>query len=268
MTVSNYNIEANNGYIVKFPRNNDGNYSLHTNYANPYAQSADQLFPLGSMLEDCDRRWVYCKAGAGIGIGIPVQSAEAVHDEQDDDIVTGAVAAIGATAIELTSTDNLDGSPNDEANDFAEGYVIVNDEAGEGQLRKIISNDAFDDAESDCTFNLYDALLVALSTSSQCGLIRSPYYRVLATKAVVTGKVIGVPLLGITSAYYFWCQCAGLAPLDMNAAVSLGTKVVVGTTAASADPASCDTTEITIGEMVTPGITGGEYAIVFLRLGF
>ena len=257
---TNYNfpIESNNGYILHFPRNNDGIYSLSSALADPFAQSSSQKFPLGTMLIDADRKWMYCKAGATCGISIPVQSAAAAHAQQDDDIVTGQIAAIGATSVELVETDDLDTSPNDEANDFKEGYLIVNDEAGEGQLRKIISNDAFGPDEEDCTFNLYDELLVALSTGSECGLIRSPYYRVLPTKAVLTGKVIGVPLLDITDDYYFWCQCAGPAPIDMNAAVALGTKVVLGTTAASADPASCDTTEITIGEMMTPGVEIGR----------
>ena len=269
MTNYNFPIESNNGYIIHFPRNNDGDYSLNTNLANPYAESSTKLFPLGTMLIDSDRKWVYCYAsGAGIGISNLVQSAAAADGEQNADIVVGEAAAIAATAVELVETDALDASPNNSANDFAEGYLIVNDEAGEGQLRKIISNDDFGADEADCTFNLYDALTIALTTSSECGLIRSPYYRVLETKAVTSGKVIGVPLIAVTASYYFWCQCAGPAPVNCNASIALGTMAVAGTTAAKADPMASDDTEIIIGEMLTPGAAATEKAIIFLRLGF
>ena len=268
---SNYNfpIMANNGYVIHFPRNNDGNYSLNSNLANPYEESSTPLFPIGTMLIDADRKWVYCyDSGAGCGISAIVQSAARVHAEQDDDIVVGEAAAIGAYAAELVETDNLDGSPNNSANDFAEGYMIVNDAAGEGQLYKIVENDDLGADEADCTFTFYDPLTIALTTSSECGLIRSPYYRVLESKAVVTGKVIGVPLIEVTASYYFWCQCAGPAPVDCNTAIALGTMAVAGTTAAQADPMASDDTEIIIGEMITPGVASGEKAIIFLRLGF
>jgi|GEM_PF-1337656 len=268
MTNYNFPVESNNGYIIHFPRNNDGDYSLNNNLADPFAESATQLFPLGTILIDGDRKWVYCKNGSvALNIAAPVQSAAAVHAEQDDDIVVGAAAAIAATAVELTSTANLDGAPNNVANDFKEGYMVVNDEAGEGQLRKIISNDALV-TTGDSTFNLYDALTIALTTSSEAGIVRSPYYKVIATAAVVTGKVIGVPLIAVTASYYFWCQCAGPAPVVMHAACALGTLVVVGTTAAKADPMAAVTTEVIIGEMMTPGVADTETAIVFLRLGF
>jgi hypothetical protein len=49
----------------------------------------------------------------------------------------------------------------------------------------------------------------------------------------------------------------------MHAAVALGTYVVVGTTAAKFDPAAAVTTELIVGEMMTPGVAG-EKAIIYL----
>lgn len=256
---------SSEGFVLT-PTCSQWDHAAGDTHPNPWATSSVQLFPLGSKLQRGEEIWRYCKAGAtGLGIAAPVQQAKAVHAEQDDDIVCGAAAAIGAYTVEVTSTANLDGSPNDEANDFAEGFLIVNDEAGEGQCLRIKSNEALS-GTANSTFTLYDPLTVALTTSSQLGLVRNPYYKVIATEAVVSGIVVGVPQLAVTATYWFWCKTGGPAAVDMNAACALGTYCVVGTTAAQADPAAAVTTELILGNMMTPGVTDGEKAIVFLTL--
>jgi hypothetical protein len=210
--------------------------------------------------------WRYCKAGAtGLDIAAPVQQAKAAHAEQDDDITVAAAAAIGATSVVITSTANLDTSPNDEADNFKDGFLIVNDEAGEGQCYRIKANDAFSGTNNE-TITLYEGLTVALTTSSEVGLIKNPYNGVIATEAVVSGMVIGVPQMAVTASYYFWCKTGGPAAVVCQAAIALGTYAVVGTTAAKADPSAAVTTELPIGYMMTPGVADTESAIVFLTL--
>lgn len=231
-----------------------------------WAESATQKYELGAKAVRGCEVWRYCKAGGtGLNIAAPVQQAKAAHAEQDDDIVCGAAAAIGATAVEVTSTANLDTAPNDSANDFAGGFLIVNDEAGEGQCLRIKSNEALS-GTADSTFNLYDALTVALTTSSQLGLVRNPYYKVIATEAVVSGMVIGVPQIAVTANYWFWCKTGGPAAVVVQAGISLGDEVVVGTTAAKANARTASDTEITIGQAMTPGVADTESCIVFLTL--
>ena len=225
-----------------------------------------QEYPIGSLLWRGFERWVYIKAGEGLTIGGPVQSAPAVHADQQEDIAVAAAAAIGDTEIWLTSTSDLDGSPNETDNNFAGGFVHVNDEAGEGQIIMIKANAAFGTTE-DSLFKLYDKLTIALTTASECGLIKNPAYDVLKSKAVLTGKLMGVASVAFADNYFGWLKYRGPCSVDMHAAVALGTKVVVGTTAVKADPASCDTTEINLGEAMTPGITDGEKAIVWLNIG-
>ena len=254
------------GYVIVLPNVKDMASLMQTNPPDPYAESSSQLFPLGTKIVQGERSWVYCKnAASGLNIAAPIQAAARVHAEMDDDIEVGAAAAIGATAVELTSTANLAAAPLSTANGIAEGYLIVNDAAGEGQCYKIKSHDAFSGV-ADSTINLYDALTIALTTSSKCGLVQNPYANVIVTAAVVTGKVIGVPLIAVTASYYFWAQCWGPAPVVAQAAIALGTEVVVGTSAGKADPAAAATTEVFIGEAMTPGIADTESFICFLRL--
>jgi len=258
-------VQTINGYTVILPELVKAEDMLNTMPPNPYAEDQYKKFPLGTLAMKGSRWYRYCKNGSsGLNIAAPIQSAAAAHDEQDDDIVVGAAAAIGATEVVLTSTANLDTAPNDVKDDFAGGFLIVNDEAGEGQLYEILSNDLLTGTD-DSTFKLVDALTIALTTSSQVGIIRNPYYRVIATTAVVTGKVIGVPIIAVTASYYFWCQTKGPAAVVPQAAIALGTMAVVGTTAAKADPAAAATTEIPIGEPLTPGIADTESMIVWLQ---
>jgi len=253
------------GYTVLYPNVRDEDSILmEATTPNPYAESATQLFPLGTKMIQGERVWRYCKnAATALNIAAPLQSAATVHAEMDDDIVVGATAAIGDYIVSLTSTTNLAAAPLSTTDGIAEGYLIVNDAAGEGQMYKIKSHALFS-GTAKSLFTLYDPLTIALTTSSQVGLIQNPYANVVASKAVMTGMFVGVPLIAVTLSYYFWSQTGGPAPVLANAAVALGTSVVVGTTAATADPGAAATTEVIIGYPLTPGITPTEYFMVFL----
>ncbi len=257
-------IVNDSGYILMRPNVGKEADIIQAYPPNPYAESATPLFTIGTKLFQGARGWWYLKnAAVALNIAAPLQSAAAIHAEADDDIVVGAASAIGALTATLTSTANLAAAPLSTANGFAEGYLVVNDEAGEGQMYKIKSHEAAS-GTSNFIVTLSDPLTVALTTSSQVGLIQSPCANVLASKAVMTGIFAGIPLLAVTASYYFWAQMAGPAPIVAHAAIAKGTKVVLGTTAAKADPGADVTTEITIGYPLTPGIADTETMMVFL----
>lgn len=255
------------GYILELPDVPDidslkiGDLSVY----GPYVESSIARFATGAILRKGRDAWHYCKAGAtGLSIAAPIQSAARVHAEQDDDIVVGAAAAIGAYTVELTSTANLDNDPNDDTNDFAGGYLIVNDEAGEGQMYRIKSNEGFSGTD-DATFTLYDALTIALTTSSQVGLVRAPGHKVVVAGAPLTGAFMGIPLIAVTATYYFWSKIKGYAPMVAQEAIALGDMVVVGGTSGKANVYdAATTTEVVVGVAVTPGVADTESFIVDL----
>lgn len=254
-----------NGYVLMYPNINEPGNLLQSLPPNPYAESSTQLFPLGTRLIQGEREWVYSKCGASdlATLGTPLQTAAAIHAEADDDIVVGAASAIGDYTVTLTSTANLAAAPLSSKDGYREGYLIVNDAAGEGQMYKIKGHEAAS-GTSNFVVTLYDPLTVALTTSSQVGLAQNPYSNVIASAAVVTGIFTGVNLIAVTASYYFWAQVHGPAPVNAHAAVPLGTAVVIGTTAAKADPAADTTTEIIIGYPLTPGVADTEKFMVFL----
>lgn len=252
------------GYVLLYPNVASEDDLIQDYPPNPYSESSTQQFPLGTKLIQGERGWWYCKnAAVQLGISVPLQSAAAIHAEANDDIVVATASAIGAYTVSLTSTANLATSPLSTKDGFKEGYLVVNDAAGEGQISKIKSQDAFASTNTEVV-TLYDPLTIALTTSSQVGLIQHPCANVVASKAVMTGVFAGIPLVVVTASYYFWAQMAGPAPVEVNTSIAMGTTVVVGTTAASADPAAAATTEISIGYPLTPGIADGEKCIVML----
>jgi len=257
------------GYIIMTPEVATPENLLRSEPVNPYAESATKQFPLGTKLIAGERIWRYCKNGAGVlAIAAPIQSAIAVNAVTDDDMAIGVLADIGDTVVSITSQAAMNLYPLATNEDgLADGYLIVNDGAGQGQCYKIKSSEAFL-GTNQTLVTLYDPLTIALAVAtSQVGIIQSPYANVIVTASPVTGMCVGVPQLAVSTAYYyFWSQTGGPAAVLANAAIAKGTKVVVGTAAGAADPEASVTQEIVIGYPLTPGITEEEYFIAFLTL--
>lgn len=250
------------GDIVCFPPGIDADEYLR-GISTPIdirAESQNPEWPVGTRVIRGNEEFTYAKNGtvAMTVAGSAIQGAAPAHGEQEDDIVVAAIAAIGALTIELTSTANLDTAPNDVADDFKDGYLLVNDADGQGQMHRIKSNEAFSGTD-DSTFTLYSALKVALATSSQVGIIRNPFYKTVVTAATLTGVFLGTNhLAAITADYYYWIATRGIVPAVPQAAISMGTMVVVGTQAGKFNALSAFTTEIIVGQPATPGVADTE----------
>ena len=257
------------GYVLLYPQVAAGDELLEDVVPpNPYAESATQQYPLGTKLVQAERVWRYCKNGStGLNIGAPISSAPAVHADQQEDIACPTASAIGDYHIWITSTANLDGSPNDEADTFKEGYIHVNDGTGQGQCYKIKANDAFSGTNNE-KITLYDPLTIAtVAASSEFGLIMNPYKNVVVCPTAATmGMCCGVPGIAITASYYFWSQTGGPASVVPQAAIALGNYAIVGTTAGKVNIMSAVTTEYIIGWPLTPGIADTEEMLIFLTI--
>jgi len=101
-------------------------------------------------------------------------------------------------------------------------------------------------------FTLYYPLTIATSTSSLAGIVQNPCKNVIVTTAVVSGIFTGIPQVTVPINHYFWSKMAGPSSITGNAAIAKGTSVVIGTTAAAADPGAAASTEIIIGYPLTP----------------
>ena len=104
------------------------------------------------------------------------------------------------------------------ANQFAEGYIWVNDEVGEGLLLQVKEHGAETATGStgglDITCYDEDILTIALTTASQVGLLKNLYDRVIVhANTAAAGPPIGVAPRAVTASRYFWLQTWGPCPV-------------------------------------------------------
>ena len=242
------------------------NQSTHA-AADPYTESATQLWPLGTRMVYGDRQFVYAlMGGSGVTAGKLVQSA--VHQgahHLDMDVTSGDVPAVGAhrISIETNGTDLT-------ANQYAGGYIYVNDGTGEGQLMKIKSHAAHTHgSDPTCVFTTFDPVTVALVNSdSKVTIHQQKHYKVVLAAHAETAAVAGLTVRDVTADYYCWLQVSGPA-----AALTLGTIVVgnnvtraTATTNGAVQAAGSDVDTI-LGEVMVVNVTT-DYSLIDLRIGF
>jgi hypothetical protein len=140
-----------------------------------------------------------------------------------------AAAGIGATTVNVTP-----GALTANANDFAEGYLCVNDVTGEGMTYKIASHAAVT-ASTAFDVELYDPLVVALASTSQTCVIKNPWQDLVIAGANQDNFSVGIPTItiaaGSTTKNYGWVQTWGICAGWDNAGTAIGAGITSGTTA-------------------------------------
>jgi len=182
--------------------------------SNPFTQSATQLFPLGSTLIYGSKTFKYAFSGAAIAAGALIQNAAAVTTHRN---LTPTAASAAATTVTVT----LGGTNAATLNQYKNGYLHVNDVAGQGQLLKIASNPAAN-ASASCVITLFDPVVTAITTSSKIDLIQNPYIDVVIAPTAETGSVVGVSPIAIADDRYFWAQTSGPASVITDGTIVLG----------------------------------------------
>ena len=161
-------------------------------------ESSTQKHRLGTRLVIGDRVFRYALAGATNLTAAYVCGMPGALTSED----TVTVAhAIGTMTVTVTASGIA-------ANQFAEGYLVVDEGTGAGETYKIKSNTATSGGLITCT--LYDGLVTAWSTSdTDVTLIGSPYYKIIVVPTDGIIMPVGVPLIAVTAAYYCWIQTWG-----------------------------------------------------------
>jgi hypothetical protein len=217
--------------------------------------------PLGSVLYYGDRVFRYGLAGGvALTAGKLVQTAVGTKADHQDLAPTAAVAAGEyEISIETAGTDLT-------ANQYKNGYLYVNDGAGEGQCMKIASNPAHDhSSDPSVVITTYDALATAVATSSKVSLIADPWSAVLVAPAAETGAVMGVPVVDMAASAYGWFQTYGPAAVLTVGTIVLGHNVVrSATVAGGVAPATSDILDI-VGTCMLVDVTT-DYSLIKLNI--
>ena len=193
--------------------------------ANPYVQGTTKLFPLGTKLIYGDREFVYVFMNGACTAGKLLQQAPHVAHHINMTVTNADATSAYSHAIGSTTLSVETNGTNLVKNEFADGYMLVNDVTGEGQLLKIKSHPAHvHGTDPSVVFTTYDPLTTAIvKNSSQLSAHHNPYNHVVTAPVTETGAVIGATVIDMTDNYYGWAVTSGPA-----AALVSGADIVLG----------------------------------------
>lgn len=226
-----------------------------------YEESVSQKTDLGRFIDFEDgRRFRYCKCNASAGITIGHVCAAPTYDDDDDAVVqTNYGLAVGdkddiSVAVGAAPT----------ANQYADGLLVVTSGTNMGQSHRIKKNTA----ASPTKIWLYDPIVSVIAAACDITLVPNKYLNVVVAPTTVVSTPIGVPLIGITTAYYFWAQTRGYVGIMTDSATSStakGDNVMIASTTPGAIKAVSAFTDPVIGVCIVT-TADDEYAIIDLHL--
>lgn len=176
---------------------------------------------LGTKEETLDGRvYRYALAGA-VALAPGKVTVAAAHAANHVNIVVAAAVAAGAQKVTATL-----GATAAAADLYADGQLCVNDATGEG-VSYLISGHAAAASAGVISVNLDEPVKVALTTSSEVSLLKSPFASVIVSPSAVAHRPVGVPNVAITAAYYGWLQTKGDCSVLSDGVITKGAGAIL-----------------------------------------
>lgn len=187
---------------------------------DPYGESAEQQFPLGSKLIYGEEVYRYCKNGGVAGAVSELMQAVVPLAGHINEVL--GTHAIGSTTINFTpntaTTDDL------AENELQDGYILIYDDVGEGHKYKILSHPAIVGAVVG-VLTLVDPVRVAIGASAVGTVIHNRFSNVIVHPAPITAIPAGFNQQVITASYYYWILTQGPTGLLVDGSIVLGEHV-------------------------------------------
>lgn len=187
--------------------------------SEPFDSYSNERFPLGTRLVTFDgREFVFGENDATLEVAGTVYQSE-VPNAADDDIAVAAAAAVGAKSISLTAN-----SEAIVADEFNGGYMVVQDDAGEGRVY-LVDDTPTASASAAFTLTLAHGIEVALTTSTTVLLMKHPMKDVIIHPSPPTAPIVGVAASAIAANEFGWYQKRGIAAVLTEGTVVIGQQV-------------------------------------------
>lgn len=221
-------------------------------------ESSTQQEQLGAIAQTPDgRQFRYVKNGAvALSPGKLVVCADETANHVN--IAVASAAAVGAEEITVTL-----GATAATADQYKDGYITINDAAGEG-ISYLITGHPAADASASLTVKLAEPVKVALTTSSEASL-HSPWSGVIVSVADQVDMPVGVPNVAITASYYGWVQTRGFCSVLADEAVVQGLAITTGSSTVGAVEGKDGAGEVQVGVTIED-LVDTEYRPVYLTL--
>lgn len=218
--------------------------------------------PLGTAMYFADGRKFRFGKAAATEIATGKLSQRTLTDANFDELVVPTARAIGATTVTITTGATAVGK-----DDLVDGWVNVEDDAGEGYLYSVGSNDAAA-TTATLTVRLNEPLQIAWTTATTVGLVPSPFGAVIVHPSPATAILVGVTPRVIPASNFGWFQCAGPASVTIEGTVVINERVI---DSASADGAVAPTASTAAGEENYVGVVmevaaTTEHGVVWLQI--
>jgi len=226
---------------------------------DPFTSGASQLFPLGSKLLYGNTTYRYCKmAATAVTAGKCITHAASIAHHFD--LAPTADVAAGETAIsvETAGTDIT-------LNQYAGGYLYINDGAGEGQMLRIRSNPAHDhSSDPSIVITTYDDLATAItaSSSTRITLIADPLSALIVQAATTTGATMGVTVVDMAASHFGWMAVSGPQTVLTSGTLVVGNHAVPLGASGAVGPAAGDVIQV-IGTVMIVNVTT-DYSLINL----
>lgn len=223
-------------------------------------ESSTKIYELGTKLVVEDWTFRYALLGASnVAQGKVVQTAAPNANHANRPMEAADAAALAATLDPVT--DNI------AADDYNEGYLLINDANGEGQTLRIDDTGAA--AATGSVFaalTLRDKLRKALTSASEGSLIQNKWKNlIVAPGTTLTGRCVGVTIMDVTAAYYAWIATRGPHAVLTAGTAVIGANAVSPTAVAGAAGPATAATEHVIGQFMSAR-ADTEYSLVDLTL--
>lgn len=157
-----------------------------------------------------------------IAAGLLVQSSAQVADHENLTVTafTPASVQFGTPATVVATL----GATAATANQYAGGFLVVNDGTGVGQTLRISANTAALGGAS-VTIQLEDAPVVDLDNTSVVSLLANLYSNVIVNPASATGTPVGVTLYASNAGEYVYIVSKGIVSCLADGVVPVGSAI-------------------------------------------
>lgn len=200
-------------------------------------------------------------AATTVAPGLLYQDAAIVPNHQDLTVTAyQAYSANGNVPAKVTVTL---GATAATANQYAGGFLVVNDNAGEGQTLRIASHPAADSAGS-LAVTLEEGASVTITTASQVCLIPAHGADIIINPTTITGAQVGVGLYTIAASSYGFLVSKGLTSALSAGAIGVGLGISASGSVAGAFAVAAATTA-RLGYASQAGVDT-EYRTLFVDL--
>ena len=185
-----------------------------------HQQSSTAKETLGQVRHDGQRSFRYSLAGGALSAGKLNLTPTLAADHVDEAIL--AAVAVGATQLALTVTAGTAIAENA----LKGGFLQINSGTGAGYQYLIDGNTAISASGTVVYVTIEEpGIRSALDTTSTFTLAKNPYSGVVES-ATDEALPAGIPLIAVTSAYYFWNQVSGLALVLGTDSAVVGTPLI------------------------------------------